>query len=210
MPRPTTLPSPRSRSILLICCAAPVLLLSSLWLLSQFRGFALLRTAVAITRIDSIPDGQMGSWECTLTTWSLQTYPHRLRLVRGEYLCIMNAESEKDRFDSQLGFEAHSFAASAIRPDRRPWFVSEPGNWRMLGFGTGESTGGGQTARTYDIPYWLLIVIFAAPALLAARRHHVLAVRAREGRCLKCGYQLDAHMTICPECGGERRKPDSL
>jgi hypothetical protein len=204
VPRPTTLPSPRSRGILLFGCAATALLLSALWLLSQFRGCALLHTGAAVARNSQTPDGQMGAWECTLTTWSLQTYPHQLRLVRGEYLSIMSAESEKDRFAGQLGFEAHSFAASAIRPDRRPWFVSEPGNWRFLGFGAGESTGGGQTAQTYDVPYWLLMVIFGTPALLAARRHHALAVRAREGRCLKCGYQLDAHMTICPECGTAR------
>lgn len=203
-PRPTTLPSPRSRDILLIVCVATALLLSALWLLSQFRGFALLRTSAALVRNTQTPDGQMGAWEYTLTTWSFQTYPHQFRLVRGEYLSIMSAESEKDRFADQLGFEAHSFAASAIRPDRRPWFVSEPGNWRFLGFGAGESTGGGQTAQTYDVPYWLLIALFGTPALLAAKRHRTLALRASKGRCLNCGYQLDAHMTICPECGTAR------
>jgi len=186
-------------------CAVATALFTSFWALSQFRGFALLRTTAVLLRVDTVPDGQMGAWEYTLTTWSFQTYPHQFRLVRGEYLSIMQREAEKDRFADQLGWEFHSFAGYRIDPDRRQWFVLEPGNWRFLGLGTGESTGGGQTARTFDLPYWLLIAVLGAPVWLAAKRHRTLSKRAREGRCLKCGYQLDAHMTTCPECGANRR-----
>lgn len=175
-----------------------------MWIVSQFRCFAVLNTSGTLARNSQTPDGQMGAWEYTLITWSLQTYPHQLRMVRGEYLSIMSAESEKNRFAEQLGWSSYSFRTNAISPDRRPWFVSEPGNWRFLGLGTGETTGGGQTARTYDVPYWLLIAIFGTPVVLAVMRGRTLAVRAHEGRCLKCGYQLDASMMRCPECGTAR------
>lgn len=188
----------------LILCAALTLLLASLWLLSQFRGFAFLHTRGELVRNEQFPDGRMGAWEYTLTTWSFQTYPHQFRLVRGEYLSIMPRESEKDRFAGQLGWEAHSFAASAIRPERRPWFASQPGEWRFLGFGTGTATSSGQTSRTFDLPYWLPLAACGVPMLLAALHFRRKHVRLREGRCLKCGYPLDAHMTKCPECGASR------
>jgi hypothetical protein len=164
----------------------------------------MIHTGGSLDRNEQTADGQMGAWEYTLTTWSVQTYQHQLRLVRGEYLSIMASEAEKDRFADQLGWSSYSFRTGAISPDRRPWFIFEHGNWRVLGLGTGETTGGGQTARTFDLPYWLIVVVFGTPVLLAAKRRRKLSKRAREGRCLKCGYQLDANMTKCPECGSTR------
>lgn len=185
-------------------CGAITIIAASLWLVSQVRCFALIRTDGALKRLEQTPDGQMGAWEYTLTTWSFQSYPHQLRLVRGEYLSIMSTEAEKDRFADQVGWSTHNFRAGAISPERRPWFVSEPGNWRFLGFGTGEATGGGQTARTFDLPYWLVVLVFGTPVFIAAMRRRQLVKRAQDGRCLKCGYQLDANMTKCPECGSSR------
>lgn len=184
--------------------------LGTLWLISQFRGFALLHTYGTLVRVETVPDDQMGAWEYTLTTYSFQTYPHQLRLVRGEYLSILAAQAEKDRFADQIGWETHSFAAAAIKSDRYPWFAFEhDGQWRILGFGPTRTIGSGQTTRTFDVPYWLLIVLFGTPALLAAKHRRRLAKRAREGRCLNCGYELDARMTVCPECGDTREPPST-
>jgi len=179
-------------------------LVAAAWLLSQFRGFAIIRETGTLVRIDAIPDGRMGAWEYTLTTWSFQTYPHQFRLVRGTYLSIMEREGEKDRFAEQLGWSTSSFPRFAIRPERNPWFRFGQPDWRILGMGTGETAGSGQISRTFDLPYWLPIVVFGTPLLLAAKRRRTLAKREREGRCLKCGYQLDAAMITCPECGTAR------
>ncbi len=116
----------------------------------------------------------------------------------------MALKAEKDRFSDRLGWEMHSFPGSAISPQRRPWFTNDPSNWRFLGMGPGTTAGSGEIARAADVPYWLLIFIFGAPVLLAAKRYRKLTNRAKEGRCLKCGYQLDVSMTTCPECGETR------
>jgi hypothetical protein len=179
-------------------------LLAVLWVVSQFRGFALLHTNALLVRNDQFPDGQMGAWEYTMTTWSLQTYPHQLRLVTGDALSVMSTQEEKDRFADRLGWESHSFPARSIRADRRPWFSSDPADWRVLGLGVTTRTAGAQSARIVDVPYWLLIAMFGVPALMGAKRIHTSRVRQRDGRCLKCGYQLDAVMTKCPECGTNR------
>lgn len=189
---------------LIAFCFVVTALIASLWLLSTFRGFALIRETGTLVRVDTIPDGQMGAWEYTLTTWSFQTYPHQFRLVRGTYLSIMERESEKDRFADQLGWSTSSFARFAIRPERNPWFKLERPDWRILGMGMSETAGSGQIARTFDLPYWLLIAVFGTPVLFAAMHHRRQQTRLREGRCLRCGYQLDSAMTKCPECGTER------
>lgn len=185
-------------------CAVLSIVLCVIWAISQFRCFALLHTRGTLVRAGQIADGQMGAWEYTLTTWSLQTYPHQLRLVRGEYLSIMERDAEKERFAGQLGWGSFSFRTGSITPERRPWFASEPGNWRFLGLGTGETAGSGQISRTFDVPYWLPIVVFGTPLLLGAMHHRRQQRRLCEGRCLYCGYQLDASMTKCPECGTPR------
>lgn len=196
---------PRLRAVALGLCAVLATLFASLWLLSQFRFFALIRETGTLVRKVAIPDGQMGAWEYTLTTWSLQTNPHQLRLVRGTFLSVMQREAEKDLFADRLGWEAHTFPRSAIGPERYPWFAFEHNaQWRILGFGPTRTTWGGQTAHTFDLPYWLPIVIFGTPVLLAAMHRRRQRTRLRDGRCLNCGYQLDAPMTTCPECGGQR------
>jgi hypothetical protein len=162
---------------------------------------AILQTSGDLQRIETVPDGQMGAWEYTLRTWSLQSYPHQFRLSRSSYLSVMSGESEKDRFAEQLGWQFNSFPGYAISPERRAWFKNEPEDWRFLGLGAGRVTTGGQSLRVFDAPYWIPLIVFGAPAVIAMARRRTLRARAREGRCLKCGYQLDAGMTTCPECG---------
>lgn len=57
----------------------------------------------------------------------------------------------------------------------------------------------------YRIPYWLLALAAALPALALIARHlgiHRASARARRaGRCPHCGYDLRATPTRCPECG---------
>jgi hypothetical protein len=53
-------------------------------------------------------------------------------------------------------------------------------------------------------PHWSVAALLAAPSLVwraarAARRHS----RRRKGLCLRCGYDLRASGTGCPECGAE-------
>ncbi len=191
----------RPRSALAIVLASLTLLFASLWLLSTFRCFSVLHTGGALVRNTQTPDGQMGAWEYTLTTRGLQTYPHQLRLVRVEYLSVMSAEAEKDRFSHKLRWEAFSFSPKVIGRERRPWFSWQPSDWRILGFGTGKSAFGGYISRTIDLPYWLLIVAFGTPFAILEHRRRTLLQREYRGQCIACGYQLDDAMIKCPECG---------
>ena len=176
----------------------------ALWLFSQFTCFAFLKTSGTLARNDSIADGQMGAWDYTLTTWSLQTYPHGFRFVRGTYLSVMEQADQKDRFVRQLGWEVHRFPSSVIAGGRAPFFANEPTNWRVLGFGTGTATLSGQTSRIVDVPYWLFVLLLGTPVTLWAYRERTFRLRLRRGQCLACGYQLDLQMTKCPECGTSR------
>ncbi|MBX3403593.1 MAG: hypothetical protein KF699_09315 [Phycisphaeraceae bacterium] len=188
-------------------CVLVTALIAALWFLSSIRCFALNHARGSVARNTQTPDGQMGAWEFTMTTRSVQTGPHWLRLVRAEYLSIMSTESEKNRFDSQLGWKATSFPRSGIRNDWYPWVDLADmtrGRWRFLGLGPGLMVGGAQTARMFDIPYWLPMVVLATPVLFAIVRQRRQARRAREGGCLKCGYPLGPEMIRCPECGSER------
>jgi hypothetical protein len=60
-------------------------------------------------------------------------------------------------------------------------------------------------------PWWFLML--ASAALPAARMTRVIAQRRtaaaklREGRCLRCGYDLRATPDRCPECGARSAAP---
>lgn len=83
-----------------------------------------------------------------------------------------------------------------------------PGNVRLsAGFG-GWSAGSFTNGSTFTfvfLPYWLLILATAIlPAIWIAsslRHHRRRRHRLTQGRCLKCGYDLRATPSRCPECG---------
>jgi hypothetical protein len=71
-----------------------------------------------------------------------------------------------------------------------------------LGFGTLRGSGFG-TLRYHliAIPFWFLLLAagsFPAYWIFWSRRQRL---RAKEGRCQKCGYDLRATPERCPECG---------
>ncbi|HEY7118297.1 MAG TPA: hypothetical protein VH475_17040 [Tepidisphaeraceae bacterium] len=63
----------------------------------------------------------------------------------------------------------------------------------------------GVRERALLVPYWLLLVVFGAPAVirLLSRGHRRRAARVAAGLCPACGYDLRATPQRCPECGHE-------
>ena len=59
----------------------------------------------------------------------------------------------------------------------------------------------GVTYQIYAIPYWFLIPLSAILPILWLRYHRQQRFRAKEGHCLKCGYDLRESKDKCPECG---------
>ena len=60
--------------------------------------------------------------------------------------------------------------------------------------------------RQYIVPFWAAAILFSVlPSAWLARRRHSSQCRLRsEGRCIRCGYDLRATPTRCPECGTPR------
>ena len=195
----------RSRSVPAILLASLAFFIAFLWLLSSFRCFALMHTGGTLVRNTQTPAGQMGAWEYTLTSRSVQTCRHGLRFARSNYLSVMQREDERAQFAEQLGWRVQFFSALSMRTFWYPWAsFGDFSHWRLLGLGPVEAVGGGQSSRMFDVPYWMALAVVGLPLLALARRARRLKRRRRQGRCLNCGYQLDAVMARCPECGSER------
>ncbi len=76
--------------------------------------------------------------------------------------------------------------------------------WRWLGCGYWIARyGSGYTASSRRVwfPAWFVVGALAlCPGIWISRRLRIRR-RAREGRCLQCGYDLRASTERCPECG---------
>jgi hypothetical protein len=85
----------------------------------------------------------------------------------------------------------------------------KPG-WQFAGIShekTGVAYAPGHSSRCsiLRVPMWMIVTVLAVlPAARAARllRHRR---RARDGACVRCGYDLRATPQRCPECGWEAR-----
>ena len=68
-----------------------------------------------------------------------------------------------------------------------------------LGFyGVHQSYPGGRSRRVIRIPYWFIVLLFAAPPIL---RMFIRRTGVVLGKCPVCGYDLRATHERCPECG---------
>lgn len=70
----------------------------------------------------------------------------------------------------------------------------------------------GHRVDIFIAPHWLFLILLVPPGLwlgLATARQIKRRRRAREGRCVSCGYSLAGNTTdICPECGARlKSKP---
>jgi hypothetical protein len=57
------------------------------------------------------------------------------------------------------------------------------------------------TGHTIMFPHWLLLLLFALPPALSYRRFRRQRFRAANALSLRCGYDIRATPTRCPECG---------
>ena len=83
--------------------------------------------------------------------------------------------------------------------------VKEEGR-TLGGFGVLDTAGGGTSTRSIVLmfPHWFAVVVFAvAPCCLAIGKLRAIRSnrRKRDGRCVRCGYDLRASRERCPECG---------
>jgi hypothetical protein len=56
-------------------------------------------------------------------------------------------------------------------------------------------------SRQLAVPLWCPTCLCAIAPAIVGRRRRARQRRIREGRCLKCGYDLRASVERCPECG---------
>jgi hypothetical protein len=57
------------------------------------------------------------------------------------------------------------------------------------------------TDHGFNVPLWLPLLLVGSPGGFLLSRRIRQARRPKVGRCAKCGYDLRASTTRCPECG---------
>jgi hypothetical protein len=105
-------------------------------------------------------------------------------LVGYRQMKVLDFERGRQGKGPYTGYYWHGFQWSH-RPDR-PGYLS------------GESYG-------VRVPHWFVLFVMsllpAARLLRHVRRTCRVRIRARQGRCLQCGYDVRATPDRCPECG---------
>jgi len=113
------------------------------------------------------------------------------------------------------GFYCIQAAGGRSRPAgltrvRYPWpsCIINPVNLphSILGFGWGTGSCSDYHAppaslRRFYVPFWILILAGSVLPLQTLVRQMRSRAWRRAGRCAKCGYDLRASPTVCPECG---------
>jgi hypothetical protein len=83
----------------------------------------------------------------------------------------------------------------------RPW------NWRGLGFDYHYDPHGAGASTVVYIPLWLPALLLLAPPAVSVLGYLRRQARRKRGLCERCGYDLRASPSQCPECG--RRQSSS-
>jgi hypothetical protein len=96
---------------------------------------------------------------------------------------------------------------------RLKYSVQVPHNFGPFGYGHATTTnapGVTVTFSTFIFPHWFILLLTALPPAFHARRllrHRSGQFRAANGLCMRCGYDIRATPTRCPECGFEKPIP---
>jgi hypothetical protein len=122
------------------------------------------------------------------TQWSLSTKSGTLYLTRDQPWL----EPE----DLRSGIRLAAYDRSWLGFGRKQ--SQEPRTWQSKSLRTIPYT---TILRVYFIPLWFCTAFFSILPLIAFRRHATLFHRRKRGLCARCGYDLRASPTKCPECG---------
>jgi hypothetical protein len=93
--------------------------------------------------------------------------------------------------------------------NRQPRVLFSLVSWSRLGFGVESGRPRAPSAGNLVIcvPYWFVILIPPGLLALRIRRARRLGSAASRGLCARCGYDLRASGSVCPECG--KAQPDA-
>lgn len=93
-----------------------------------------------------------------------------------------------------------------LRNSSGAWASPLKVSWAKLGFDLKQvqfSNRPGPEPAAFElfVPFWSLSLLLLLPPAIATIRWRRNSIRARDGKCLKCGYDLRANTGRCPECG---------
>ncbi len=182
--------------LLLICCAVTVFL----WVRSYVRIDVL---------FDTVMPRQGAHWY-----WRNRTVTSRnggVLLI--EYGALVNTPRWADNFVQPAGKRYHEVHMPGQRNPGEPfarshWFEFD----RRRNLAPMGSFSGPEVLHlnllTLRVPYWLPTLLTGLPPAVWLVHRLRKMRRAREGRCLHCGYDLRASPEQCPECGAVPGQPD--
>ncbi len=120
----------------------------------------------------------------------------------GAFYRQTNATIVMPRVQLGLGFGIQKATVSIV-PDSLPFAIRHPFSLKPDYSSRPQMFKNGITEYLYGIACWIpltLFLILLAIQLILADKHARSSLRI-EGICLKCGYDLRATPTRCPECG---------
>jgi hypothetical protein len=121
-------------------------------------------------------------------------HTNQRRTANTSYERSFDAENQPYR-----GFRTYSFSEP---PNGYPYMRNYPG-WGKMGFGlfagapADPDPGLAYSDQFIVVPFWFVILLFAA----LPSRWILIPRRRKGGLCEKCGYDMRATPTRCPECG---------
>jgi formylglycine-generating enzyme required for sulfatase activity len=81
--------------------------------------------------------------------------------------------------------------------------------WRWGGFNLWAQSNASPRGRCESVvvPHWALFLMLGWPAYRLLRRRWIARRWRKNGKCVRCGYDLRASGDVCPECGHGVREP---
>ena len=216
---------PNSRTSLLwklltAFCGILSLLFLALWIVSYIRGAGLSREWYLTTSRPNPAAPGTSFFDRKEGLWELRSDCGLLMFFHVQTLKTFDARAGAGRTPQPLTVKWNPYSYARAKPSRPDEFAQynflglshyDPWGMTRLWMANPAPLFKDTRGTVTTVPYWLLVLLTAIPALLGGRRWLRNRRLARRGLCRQCGYDLRAHQPgdRCPECGTPVPQPSA-